>query len=165
MNHGPDFQALWARLRSEVRELQVRGYYGDGYWSSGQRLADSARISGDGAITTDELPEYLVNRFKDHQITIEANQIVSAEVRKLENDPHLGAEDAEILLKRDHLITRAHRRHASVKQEDAPWAPISLPAREQLSMPDLRVTRRLMGRDLGNELLGKDSRFTWKTRP
>ena len=30
MNHGPGFQALNARLRKEVRELQDKGYYGDG---------------------------------------------------------------------------------------------------------------------------------------
>lgn len=39
--------------------LQARGYYGDGYWSSGQRLADSALISGDGAVAANELPEYV----------------------------------------------------------------------------------------------------------
>ncbi|KAH6913065.1 WLM domain-containing protein [Coprinopsis sp. MPI-PUGE-AT-0042] len=58
MNHGPAFQALWKQLREEVRQLQNRGYYGDGYWSSGQRLADSARIPGDG-IDTGEFPEYM----------------------------------------------------------------------------------------------------------
>jgi len=30
MNHGPDFQALWNHLRSEVIVLQAKGYYGDG---------------------------------------------------------------------------------------------------------------------------------------
>ncbi len=30
-----------------------------GYWSSGKRLVDSARISGDG-VQTGELPEYIV---------------------------------------------------------------------------------------------------------
>lgn len=30
MNHGSAFQALWAQLRREVRELQNKGYYGDG---------------------------------------------------------------------------------------------------------------------------------------
>jgi len=29
MNHGPAFQALWKRLRTEVRQLQDKGYYGD----------------------------------------------------------------------------------------------------------------------------------------
>ncbi|KAL0565205.1 hypothetical protein V5O48_016821 [Marasmius crinis-equi] len=58
MNHGTAFQALWRRLRNEVRELQIKGYYGDGYWSSGRRLADSAAISGDGN-DPGELPEYM----------------------------------------------------------------------------------------------------------
>ncbi|KIJ70022.1 hypothetical protein HYDPIDRAFT_79182 [Hydnomerulius pinastri MD-312] len=58
MNHGPAFQALWRQLRQEVRALQNRGYYGDGYWSSGTRLADSARIAGQG-IEMGDLPEYM----------------------------------------------------------------------------------------------------------
>ncbi|KZT07806.1 WLM-domain-containing protein [Laetiporus sulphureus 93-53] len=58
MNHGRDFQALWAKLRNEVRELQMKGYYGDGYWSSGTRLADSARV-GEQSFGADELPEYM----------------------------------------------------------------------------------------------------------
>lgn len=62
MNHGPAFQALWKQLRIEVRQLQDRGYYGDGYWSAGTRLADSARISGQG-IEAGDLPEYMVNRY------------------------------------------------------------------------------------------------------
>lgn len=58
MNHGPAFQALWQQLRNDVRALQNRGYYGDGYWSSGTRLADSAKIAGQG-IETGDLPEYM----------------------------------------------------------------------------------------------------------
>lgn len=84
MNHGPQFQALWKRLREEVRQLQNRGYYGDGkqsvaahayshanitllpgYWSSGQRLADSATIPGDG-IDVGEFPEYMVGLYVNH---------------------------------------------------------------------------------------------------
>ena len=34
MNHGPAFQALWKRLRAQVRQLQDRGYYGDGIYHS-----------------------------------------------------------------------------------------------------------------------------------
>ncbi|KAH9838256.1 WLM domain-containing protein [Rhodofomes roseus] len=56
MNHGPAFQALWAKLRAEVRALQSKGYYGDGYWSSGTRLADSARVGG-GTLDPGDLPE------------------------------------------------------------------------------------------------------------
>ncbi|KAF8632237.1 hypothetical protein AX15_001989 [Amanita polypyramis BW_CC] len=58
MNHGPAFQALWRQLRAEVRALQDKSYYGDGYWSSGRRLADSARVSGEG-IEAGDLPEYM----------------------------------------------------------------------------------------------------------
>lgn len=58
MNHGTAFQALWRQLRNDVRALQNRGYYGDGYWSSGTRLADSAKIAGQG-IETEDLPEYM----------------------------------------------------------------------------------------------------------
>ncbi|KAH0585113.1 hypothetical protein H2248_008374 [Termitomyces sp. 'cryptogamus'] len=58
MNHGPDFQVLWKQLRTEVRVLQDKGYYGDGYWSSGTRLGDSAEVTGQG-IEPGELPEYL----------------------------------------------------------------------------------------------------------
>ncbi|KAJ7637724.1 WLM domain-containing protein [Mycena polygramma] len=58
MNHGPAFQALWKRLRAEVRALQDKGYYGDGWWSSGTRLRDSAEVLGEG-IEGGEFPEYL----------------------------------------------------------------------------------------------------------
>lgn len=58
MNHGPAFQALWKQLRAEVRALQDKGYYGDGYWSSGRRLFDSAPVAGDG-IRPGDLPEFM----------------------------------------------------------------------------------------------------------
>ncbi|KAG7089617.1 hypothetical protein E1B28_011283 [Marasmius oreades] len=58
MNHGPAFQTLWRDLRNEVRQLQDKGYYGDGYWSSGKRLADSATLPGAG-VDPGELPEYM----------------------------------------------------------------------------------------------------------
>ncbi|KAH9959631.1 WLM-domain-containing protein [Russula dissimulans] len=58
MNHGPDFQALWSQLRNEVVALQAKGYYGDGMWSSGTRLADSAKIVHN-TLTEDDLPEYM----------------------------------------------------------------------------------------------------------
>ena len=77
MNHGPDFQDLWSQLRNEVIALQAKGYYGDGnnqvahliaqlteqhhlgMWSSGTRLADSAKIIR-GGLVDDDLPEYMV---------------------------------------------------------------------------------------------------------
>ncbi|KAH8117708.1 WLM-domain-containing protein [Phellopilus nigrolimitatus] len=58
MNHGRDFQKLWAQLRMELRALQEKGYYGDGYWSSGTRIADSARVGGQG-IEDIDLPDYV----------------------------------------------------------------------------------------------------------
>lgn len=58
MNHGPAFQDLWRRLRQQVRDLQSRGYFGDGYWSAGRRLADSAVVAGKG-IQAGDLPEYM----------------------------------------------------------------------------------------------------------
>ncbi|KAI6113718.1 WLM-domain-containing protein [Pisolithus croceorrhizus] len=58
MNHGPVFQDLWRRLRQEVRDLQNRGYFGDGYWSAGRRLADSAVVTGQG-VQAGDLPEYM----------------------------------------------------------------------------------------------------------
>ncbi|KZP23769.1 WLM-domain-containing protein [Athelia psychrophila] len=58
MHHGPDFQALWKQLNNEVRALQLKGYYGDGYWSAGTRLGDSTRVAGDG-VDSGEFPEYM----------------------------------------------------------------------------------------------------------
>jgi len=70
MNHGPDFQALWNQLRNEVIAFQAKSYYGDGndqanflkepsaeqhlgMWSSGTRLADSAKIISNGPMESD----------------------------------------------------------------------------------------------------------------
>ncbi|KAI0755885.1 WLM domain-containing protein [Irpex lacteus] len=49
---------LYAQLCKEVRDLQRKGYHGDGLWSSGQRLADFALLGGPG-LAKAELPEYL----------------------------------------------------------------------------------------------------------
>ncbi|KAF9648831.1 WLM-domain-containing protein [Thelephora ganbajun] len=59
MNHGSKFQRLWSKLRSEVLALQQRGYYGDGYWSSGQRLSDSTPSQGYSTLDDRSVPEYL----------------------------------------------------------------------------------------------------------
>ncbi|KAH9928297.1 uncharacterized protein B0H18DRAFT_253752 [Fomitopsis serialis] len=45
-----------ATRRSERATEQ--GYYGDGYWSSGKRLADSARVGGE-SLGAGDLPEYM----------------------------------------------------------------------------------------------------------
>jgi len=60
MNHSPPFQRLWAQLRTEVYALQSKGYFGDGYYSSGTRLRDSAPVRGQGIGGVGEiLPEYV----------------------------------------------------------------------------------------------------------
>ncbi|KAH9462583.1 hypothetical protein MJO28_002651 [Puccinia striiformis f. sp. tritici] len=58
MNHGPHFQKLNLQLRKEIQQLQQKGYYGPGFWSSGQRLRDSAVLHGDAALHASDLPEY-----------------------------------------------------------------------------------------------------------
>lgn len=109
MNHGPAFQALWRQLRVEVRALQDKGYYGDGtrssvprkrpsqtlsgYWSSGQRLTDSARVAGEG-IEPGDLPEYMVRCASVVSRSINDN-VYSAVVHKHARDPRLSAVSEE----------------------------------------------------------------------
>ena len=97
MNHGSAFQALWRQLQQEVRALQNKGYYGDGttfvpsfrlrsldspfslrvlgYWSSGTRLADSAKIAAQG-IEMGELPEYMVFCFLNTLVLLKLKKLV-----------------------------------------------------------------------------------------
>ena len=59
MNHIPSQHGKLDReLRNECRELQGRGYYGDGFWSAGQRLQDNAFVAGSGINSLQGLPEY-----------------------------------------------------------------------------------------------------------
>ncbi|WWD17810.1 hypothetical protein CI109_102252 [Kwoniella shandongensis] len=58
MNHGPKFQKLMAEIKADVSRLQAKGYYGDGFWSDGKRLADSVRMGGEGLRQSD-FPEYV----------------------------------------------------------------------------------------------------------
>ncbi|GAC99771.1 hypothetical protein PHSY_007374 [Pseudozyma hubeiensis SY62] len=59
MNHIPSQHGKLDReLRNECRELQARGYYGDGFWSAGQRLEDNAFVAGSGISSLQGLPEY-----------------------------------------------------------------------------------------------------------
>jgi hypothetical protein len=99
MNHGADFQTLWSQLRKEVIALQTKGYYGDGndsvtllrrtsrlskhlgMWSSGTRLADSARFVP-GGLVDDDLPEYMVMVFFIHDLDTLYHLVASVEVRK-----------------------------------------------------------------------------------
>lgn len=45
-------------IKADVAKLQARGYYGDGFWSDGKRLADSVRMGGEGLRPSD-FPEYI----------------------------------------------------------------------------------------------------------
>ncbi|SPO28522.1 uncharacterized protein UTRI_04919 [Ustilago trichophora] len=59
MNHIPSQHGKLDReLRDECRQLQARGYYGDGFWSAGQRLHDNAFIAGSGINSLQGLPQY-----------------------------------------------------------------------------------------------------------
>ncbi|KAJ1023235.1 hypothetical protein NDA16_003388 [Ustilago loliicola] len=59
MNHIPSQHGkLDKELRNECRQLQTRGYYGDGFWSAGQRLEDNAFVAGNGMNSLQGLPEY-----------------------------------------------------------------------------------------------------------
>ncbi|CAE6500453.1 unnamed protein product [Rhizoctonia solani] len=60
MNHLAGFQQLNAQLCHEVAALRAKGYYGDGMYSSGARLCDSAEVAGRGLGASDfDLPEYM----------------------------------------------------------------------------------------------------------
>lgn len=59
MNHIPSQHGkLDGELRAECRQLQSRGYYGDGFWSAGQRLENNAFVAGVGMDSLQGLPEY-----------------------------------------------------------------------------------------------------------
>ncbi|KAG0150070.1 hypothetical protein CROQUDRAFT_38796 [Cronartium quercuum f. sp. fusiforme G11] len=58
IHERPQFQKLNAQLSYEIQALQARGYYGPGFWSSGQRLKDGASRVGDGALAASDLPQY-----------------------------------------------------------------------------------------------------------
>ncbi|PWY97064.1 WLM-domain-containing protein [Testicularia cyperi] len=59
MNHIPSQHGKLDReLRQECRQLQARGYYGDGFWSAGQRLQDNAFVAGMRMESLRGLPEY-----------------------------------------------------------------------------------------------------------
>ncbi|CDR99721.1 uncharacterized protein SPSC_05284 [Sporisorium scitamineum] len=59
MNHIPSQHGKLDReLRDHCRQLQARGYYGDGFWSAGQCLEDNAFVAGSGISSLQGLPEY-----------------------------------------------------------------------------------------------------------
>ncbi|KAG9119700.1 hypothetical protein FRC07_005141 [Ceratobasidium sp. 392] len=68
MNHGTGFQQLNAQICHEVAILRSKGYYGDGMYSSGSRLSDSAEVAGRGLGATDyDLPEYMCGGAQQRQ--------------------------------------------------------------------------------------------------
>ncbi|KAK4051344.1 hypothetical protein OIV83_002828 [Microbotryomycetes sp. JL201] len=56
MNHSSAFQKVNIQLRKHVDELRSRGYYGDGFWSSGHslRYGDIEK-----PLEADEMPEFI----------------------------------------------------------------------------------------------------------
>ncbi|TIB68672.1 WLM-domain-containing protein [Wallemia mellicola] len=46
-------------LRIKVTSLREKGYFGDGYWSSGTRLADNATVQGETALVAGDFMEYI----------------------------------------------------------------------------------------------------------
>ncbi|EPQ31430.1 uncharacterized protein PFL1_00765 [Pseudozyma flocculosa PF-1] len=59
MNHVPSLHGKLDReLKQECKDLQSRGYFGDGFWSAGQRLFDNVVVSGAGMNQLEGLPQY-----------------------------------------------------------------------------------------------------------
>jgi hypothetical protein len=58
MNHGPKFQKLMADIKADVKAMQARGNFGDGFWSDGHRLKDSVKMGAEGLKPSD-FPEYV----------------------------------------------------------------------------------------------------------
>ncbi|KAM0789283.1 hypothetical protein ACM66B_000123 [Microbotryomycetes sp. NB124-2] len=56
MNHSNAFQKVNAELRKHVHELRGRGYYGDGFWSSGHSLKYGEI---EKPFEPDEVPEFI----------------------------------------------------------------------------------------------------------
>ncbi|KAF8604271.1 WLM-domain-containing protein [Ceratobasidium sp. AG-I] len=68
MNHLAGFQQLNAQLCREVAALRAKDYYGDGMYSSGLRLSDSAEVAGRGlGATIFDLPEYMCGGAQQRQ--------------------------------------------------------------------------------------------------
>lgn len=67
-------------IKADVAKLQARGYYGDGFWSDGKRLADSVRMGGEGLRPSD-FPEYVCgvssSCVKHPGITVAASCVIS----------------------------------------------------------------------------------------
>lgn len=61
MNHLPPFHKLRVQLQDEVQKLRSRNYYGDGMYSAGHRLSDSAMVAS-SAVAQGDLPDYIVSQ-------------------------------------------------------------------------------------------------------
>ncbi|EIM23311.1 WLM-domain-containing protein [Wallemia mellicola CBS 633.66] len=59
MNHSKAFHKYNEELRIKVTSLREKGYFGDGYWSSGTRLADNATVQGETALVAGDFMEYI----------------------------------------------------------------------------------------------------------
>lgn len=58
MNHLPAFHKLRIKLENEVRALQAKNYFGDGMYSAGKRLGDSAVVTSE--LSAADIPEFIV---------------------------------------------------------------------------------------------------------
>ncbi|GHJ90028.1 hypothetical protein NliqN6_6430 [Naganishia liquefaciens] len=58
MNHGPNFRKLDNEIKRAVKDEREKGYYGDGFYSSGIHLATGIAIESDVLLAGDA-PEYL----------------------------------------------------------------------------------------------------------
>ncbi|EOR02786.1 hypothetical protein J056_003348 [Wallemia ichthyophaga EXF-994] len=59
MNHSKFFHKYNEDLRSQATALRQKGYFGDGYWSSGTRLADNATVQGQTALAAGDFADYI----------------------------------------------------------------------------------------------------------
>ncbi|KAI5450114.1 hypothetical protein NCC49_003741 [Naganishia albida] len=66
MNHGPLFKKLDNEIKRAVRAERARGYYGDGFYSSGIHLATGITVESD-PLTAGEAPEYICGGAADRK--------------------------------------------------------------------------------------------------
>ena len=60
MHHLPSFHAFRLQLIREVESLRSKMYFGDGMWSAGHRLEDSALVFSEEMGSSTVFPEYVV---------------------------------------------------------------------------------------------------------
>ncbi|PWN28882.1 WLM-domain-containing protein [Jaminaea rosea] len=59
MNHSSKHTQLTKDFNEERKDLQSKGYLGDGFWSAGKRLDDESWVAGESSVTNAELPSNL----------------------------------------------------------------------------------------------------------